>query len=80
MHSSWFGQEHPVCQRHDGSPKMKIPWSVTLTTLFVLLPVGYDPTCLALNMTYVVFVEIGSSEEHWGRADAAEVWADVLTR
>lgn len=27
-----------------------------------------------------VFVEIGSSEEHWGRADAAEVWANVLTR
>lgn len=27
-----------------------------------------------------VFVEIGSSEEHWGRADAAEVWASVLTR
>lgn len=27
-----------------------------------------------------VFVEIGSSEEHWGRTDAAEVWANVLTR
>ena len=27
-----------------------------------------------------VFVEIGSSEEQWGRADAADVWADVLTR
>lgn len=27
-----------------------------------------------------VFVEIGSSEEQWGRADAAEVWANVLTR
>lgn len=27
-----------------------------------------------------VFVEIGSSEEHWGRADAAGVWANVLTR
>ncbi|CAB1117388.1 unnamed protein product [Ectocarpus sp. CCAP 1310/34] len=30
--------------------------------------------------TPAMFVEIGSSEEHWGRADAAEVWASVLTR
>ncbi|CAN0015525.1 unnamed protein product [Ectocarpus fasciculatus] len=30
--------------------------------------------------TPAMFVEIGSSEEHWGRADAAEVWANVLTR
>lgn len=27
-----------------------------------------------------VFVEIGSSEEQWGRVDAAEVWASALTR
>eukprot|EP00752_Nemacystus_decipiens_P001496 g1470.t1 len=30
--------------------------------------------------TPAMFVEIGSSEEHWGRADAAEVWANALTR
>ena len=28
--------------------------------------------------TPTLFIEIGSTEEHWGRADAAEVWADVL--
>ena len=27
-----------------------------------------------------MFIEIGSSESHWGRRDAAEAWADVLTR
>ena len=25
-----------------------------------------------------MFIEIGSSETHWGRVDAAEVWADVM--
>lgn len=41
-----------------------------------------DDTLLVLDSTVVctVFVEIGSSEEQWGRQDAAEVWADVLTR
>ena len=28
--------------------------------------------------TPTLFIEIGSTEEHWGRLDAAEVWADVL--
>ena len=28
--------------------------------------------------TPTLFIEIGSTEEHWGRQDAAEVWADVL--
>ena len=28
--------------------------------------------------TPTLFIEIGSTEEHWGRTDAAEVWADVL--
>ena len=26
-----------------------------------------------------LFIEIGSTEQHWGRVDAAEVWADVLS-
>ena len=26
-----------------------------------------------------MFIEIGSSESHWGREDAAEAWADVIT-
>lgn len=26
-----------------------------------------------------MFIEIGSSESHWGRTDAAEAWADVIT-
>ena len=26
-----------------------------------------------------LFIEIGSTEEHWGREDAANVWADVLS-
>tara|TARA_B100001029_G_scaffold143601_1_gene123449 strand:- start:231 stop:722 length:492 start_codon:yes stop_codon:yes gene_type:complete len=25
-----------------------------------------------------MFIEIGSSETHWGRVDAAEAWADVM--
>jgi len=29
--------------------------------------------------TPTMFVEIGSSESHWGRKDAAEAWADVIT-
>jgi len=29
--------------------------------------------------TPTLFIEIGSTEEHWGRADAANVWADVLS-
>ena len=30
--------------------------------------------------TPTLFIEIGSTEEHWGRADAAEVWADILPK
>tara|TARA_S200000501_G_scaffold85063_1_gene77687 strand:+ start:8992 stop:9969 length:978 start_codon:yes stop_codon:yes gene_type:complete len=30
-------------------------------------------------MTPSLFIEIGSTPEHWGREDAANVWADVLS-
>jgi D-tyrosyl-tRNA(Tyr) deacylase len=30
-------------------------------------------------MSPSLFIEIGSTESHWGREDAAEVWADVLS-
>ena len=30
--------------------------------------------------TPTLFIEIGSTEEHWGRTDAAEVWADDCRR
>jgi D-aminoacyl-tRNA deacylase len=32
-----------------------------------------------LMSTPTLFIEIGSTEKHWGREDAANVWADVLS-
>ncbi|MEC8721827.1 MAG: D-aminoacyl-tRNA deacylase, partial [Candidatus Thermoplasmatota archaeon] len=32
-----------------------------------------------LLLTPSLFIEIGSTAEHWGREDAANVWADVLS-
>jgi len=62
--ASWFRKLDEVANEHGLVPEFDLTIETT----------HHGPTLSAPTM----FVEIGSSESHWGRADAAEAWADVI--
>ena len=63
--ASLFRRLHRIAVKHG----INNEFDITLETTHHG-PILYSPS---------LFIEIGSTEEHWGRVDAAEVWADVLS-
>ena len=63
--ASWFRKLNEVANKHNLIPEFDLTIETTHHG-----PILSTPT---------MFVEIGSSESHWDREDAAEAWADVIT-
>ena len=62
--STLFLALHEAADRHDLTPEFEITVETT----------HHGPILDAPSL----FIEIGSTDSHWGRQDAAEAWADVL--
>ena len=62
--ASWYRLMCDAAHRHQLVPEFEL----------TIEPTHHGP-CLS---TPTMFIEIGSSETHWGRVDAAEAWADVM--
>jgi D-aminoacyl-tRNA deacylase len=62
--ASWYRLMCEAAHRHALAPEFELTIETT----------HHGPCLDAPTM----FIEIGSSESHWGRVDAAEAWADVM--
>ena len=62
--ASWYRLMCDAAHRHQLVPEFELTIETT-----------HHGPCLS---TPTMFIEIGSSETHWGRVDAAEAWADVM--
>ena len=62
--ASWYRLMCDAAHRHELVPEFELTIETT----------HHGPCLEAPTM----FIEIGSSETHWGRVDAAEAWADVM--
>lgn len=63
--ASWFRMMSEAGERHGLIPEFEMTIETT-----------HHGPCLSVP---TMFIEIGSSESHWDRRDAAEAWADVIT-
>tara|TARA_B100001750_G_scaffold53105_1_gene40302 strand:- start:1932 stop:2906 length:975 start_codon:yes stop_codon:yes gene_type:complete len=62
--AAWFRKLNEVAYEHNLVPEFDLTIETTHHGPILSVP--------------TMFVEIGSSESHWGRVDAAEAWADVI--
>ena len=62
--ASWFRLMCEAAHRYELVPEFELTIETT-----------HHGPCLSVP---TMFIEIGSSETHWGRRDAAEAWADVM--
>ena len=62
--ASWYRLMCDAAHQHQLVPEFELTIETT-----------HHGPCLS---TPTMFIEIGSSETHWGRVDAAEAWADVM--
>ena len=62
--ASWYRLMCEAAHRHGLVPEFELTIETT-----------HHGPCLSVP---TMFIEIGSSETHWGRRDAAEAWADVM--
>ena len=62
--ASWYRRMYEAGVKHNLTPEFDLTIETT-----------HHGPCLSVP---TMFVEIGSSESHWGRKDAAEAWADVI--
>jgi len=63
--AAWYRLMCEAAESHDLVPEFELTIETT----------HHGPSLASPTM----FIEIGSSESHWGRRDAAEAWADVMT-
>ena len=62
--ASWYRLMREAAHRHELVPEFELTIETT-----------HHGPCLSVP---TMFIEIGSSESHWDRRDAAEAWADVI--
>ena len=62
--ASWYRLMCEAAHRHELVPEFELTIETT-----------HHGPCLSVP---TMFIEIGSSESHWNRRDAAEAWADVI--
>ena len=62
--ASWYRMMCEAAHRHELVPEFELTIETT-----------HHGPCLSVP---TMFIEIGSSESHWNRRDAAEAWADVI--
>ncbi len=62
--AAWYRLMCEAAHQHQLTPEFELTIETT-----------HHGPCLAVP---TMFIEIGSSESHWGRTDAAEAWADVI--